>query len=162
MDVISQKRVWFYVCVCPEIKLIKYIYLTKQLFAIFKSYIKVAQIIYLGPLGGWFDILTLGLEKKGREFTSGILSVGKWARILSMGSVFRRYLPPPPSALPMCTSIRRLRVSLSECGQHRAMMEVNGIAQDSKEGETLQYCSREGQWTSSSGILNFSLWFPIS
>lgn len=55
---------WFYVCVCPEIKLIKCIYLMRQLFAIFKSCIEVAQIIYLGPLGSRFDILTSGFEQE--------------------------------------------------------------------------------------------------
>lgn len=119
---------WFYVCVCPEIKLIKCVYLMKQLFAVFKSCIEFAQIIYLWGVDLIFSLQ--GLNKKGREFASGIMSGGKYVRILRMVSVFKP------------TTLRSARVhvcqeaqSLTECGQHGAVVEVSGTAQGSRQGE---------------------------
>lgn len=59
-NVMPEKHMWFYLCVCPEMKLLKCVYLRKKLFSIFKSSLKVAQIISLGPFWGSFDdILTI-------------------------------------------------------------------------------------------------------
>lgn len=45
-------QMWFYLCVCLEMKLLKCIYLRKKLLFVFKSCLKAAEIISLGPFGG--------------------------------------------------------------------------------------------------------------
>ena len=133
MNVISQTRMWFYVCVCPEIKLIKCIYLMKQSFVIFKSFIKVSQIIYLGPLGSRFDSLTSGFEKKSQRIYFWH-HVSREVHQNFEGGVCFQTTPSPSSLCSAHVCIHQGTQSLTECGQHGAMGEVSGAAQGSRKG----------------------------
>lgn len=94
-------------------------------------YLKVVSRLHKSFILGLWGVDLIfslqGLNKKGREFASGIMSGGRYVRILRMGSVFK----PTPSALPVCTSARRLRASLIV----DSMVEASGTAQRSRQGE---------------------------
>lgn len=117
-------------------------------------YLKVVSRLHKSFILGLWGVDLIfslqGLNKKGREFASGIMSGGRYVRILRMGSVFK-----PTTLSSARVHICQEAQSLTDCRQYGGG-EWHGPGQQTR-GETLHYCLREGQWTNSSGVLNFSL-----